>query len=642
MQDPKTPDQGLRRLVQRAAHPNPQVRETALLALFAPRDGGDWEHWSGVLEAALGMPLPALDRELITFLLDLLCWLEEDGSPTRGRAGKVGTWKRRFASRKDSLQGARGRARAVLRRLPGYLQSRPYPLSPLMAWGPPIPKPYRRPSSRRAWLRCLRLLGTRMGRQVPPPWSVVTLRDLASVWMRSPRVQLARFDRGRWLRVGRAMLYPITCPVRASCCPKIPPQPGFWSRSRRCVLDRLAERTAEELVAIRRLATAVSRKKRRVVLSLHNATLAACGGWAFESLGEQFPDPERGRQFYRRVWERVRRADGRSQEATEASIPQSLWRQWEKRLARPKVLFALWEAWGRSRLAPSDAAFLERYLHLFASLVNPQEFMDQAPTLPYAWPGWLAPHQRLSLPRLYGWWQGRRVLWPRGWTLLEAFLAEGRLWLQEGRVESLVLPWIDKFFISSRRDGDAGYLRALFSFLQGLEEPPVILFWEDTARSADPSLALALRKHWEPDQFLGFGVFGDGRWGRQDAESILGQIARPGCLYVLRPLDDTHHPMGLKEIFSSPSPNLDPYDSSWKDGIHALYAGTQVEPLLSLPTDADLLPAWIGWDRCRLPLGAFFRRRLRRLVLGRNRSRGPADPGRDHVWGLYARWANLL
>jgi len=631
----------LRRTAQRAVHPDPEVRERALMDLFAPRDGGDWGHWERVLDAVLDLPLQTLDRELVLFLFDLLCWLEPPLAGPRGRNAHGQAPGPRPMLGTALPATARGKARAALRRLPPYLQDRTYPLVSLLGWGPPIPRPYRRGPSRRDWLRHLRLLGRRVRQDIPHPWAVMTLRELATAWMRGPRVAVARFCPGRWLHVGRPILLPPGSHPRASCPGRIAPQPGFFSRSRCRTLEHLMERTARELEAVRRLAFAVSRKRRRVVLSLHNATLAACSGWAFESLGEQFPDETSRREFYGRVRERARKAAERFQAA--ASPIQSLGHLWEERLVKPKVLFALWEAWGRSRLMPSKAAVLDRYLPLFSPLVNAEKFRRTAGRLPFSWAGWLPLHQALSPARLYGWWKERRMLWPRGWALLWALLEEGNQWIERGRLESLVIPWIDKFFISSRRDRDGDYLRALFSFLQGLDGPPVILFWEDTARATDPSLALALRKHWKRDECLGFGVFGDGTWGREEAEKILGSAARPGCLYVLRPLNDTHHPLGLEGIFSETGPpSLDPYDSSWKDGIQALYTGTQVEPLLSIPTDADLLPGWIRGERGKMPLGAFFRRRLRRRVLGPNRLRTDAHLPPDDLWRLYARWANLL
>ncbi|SHG34340.1 hypothetical protein SAMN02745206_03711 [Desulfacinum infernum DSM 9756] len=629
----------LRRMAQRAAHPDPEVRERSLMVLFASRDVGDWAHWKRVLDAVLSLPVQALDRELIAFLFDLLCWLDPVGPGPRGpKDSGEGPGDQRVPGK--ALPAARGKARAVLRRLPMDLQDRAYPLHSLIAWGPPIPRPYRRGPSRHAWLRRLRILGPRLRQNRPKTWAAMTLRELAAAWIRGPRTAANRFYPGRWLQVGRPILLPPGSRPRASCPGRIAPQPGFFGGSRCRTLEHLMERTARELEAVRRLALAVSRKKRRVVLSLHNATLAACSGWAFESLGGQFPDETSRREFYGRVRERARQAAGRFQAA--AAPIQSLWHLWEERLVKPKVLFALWEAWGRSRLIPSKAAVLDRYLPLFSPLVNAEKFRRTAARLPFSWAGWLPPHQALSPARLYGWWKERRMLWPRGWALLWALLEEGNLWIEEGRLESLVVPWIDKFFISSRRDRDGAYLKALFSLIQGLEGPPVILFWEDTARSAEPSLALALRRHWGREEFLGFGVFGDGRFGREEAERILGDDARPGCLYVLRPLNDTHRPLGVEGIFSGTGPpSLDPYDSSWKDGIHALYAGTQVEPLLSVPTDADLLPGWICSERCKVPLGVFFRRRLRRLVLGPSRPSARADAPPDHLWRLYARWANL-
>ncbi len=68
----------------------------------------------------------------------------------------------------------------------------------------------------------------------------------------------------------------------------------YWGgeRSRKIAFwEKLIENQAGELSEIRRLSREVSSRTGRVVLSWHNASLGAAGGWAFEDFAAQFASP---------------------------------------------------------------------------------------------------------------------------------------------------------------------------------------------------------------------------------------------------------------------------------------------------------------------------------------------------------------
>ena len=85
-----------------------------------------------------------------------------------------------------------------------------------------------------------------------------------------------------------------------------------------------------------------------------------------------------------------------------------------------------------------------------------------------------------------------RKTWADGLILLFALANQGQRMIDSGKISSLVLPWIDKFFISSRRQADSIYLERLFRFVSDNIKKPLILFWDDTSHREAPSLGIAL------------------------------------------------------------------------------------------------------------------------------------------------------
>ncbi len=101
------------------------------------------------------------------------------------------------------------------------------------------------------------------------------------------------------------------------------------------------------------------------------------------------------------------------------------------------------------------------------------------------------------------------------------------------------------------------------------------------------------------------------------SETILSDY--PGkTLFALRPLNENHCPDAFRRVFK----DLDMrffvnYDSSWKDNLAFIYTGTQVFPLLSGQMEMECVSPWVCAGRERFAFGAWFRRRLRRISLGK-------------------------
>jgi hypothetical protein len=360
---------------------------------------------------------------------------------------------------------------------------------------------------------------------------------------------------------------------------------AFW--------DRLVCCQAEELTQIRGLAHEVSKLSGRVVLSWHNASLGAAGGWAFEDFGALGGEVLRDAQRIRRSFDLA----------------------WAERLCSMRIerLFA-----PKAPLAVSGSGKHE-------------------------WVGALAPHQKVTRAQLSRWSKSCRKSWSEGLSLLFALANQAQRMLDSGELQSFVLPWIDKFFISSRRRADAGYLEELFGLVSQNIEAPLILFWDDSTHGRAPSLGLAIKDMAHKGlPFAGLGLF-NARLSRgyaAERDDALGTIAASypeKSFFALRPLSEEHNPGAFRQIFK----DLDwsffsRYDSSWKDNLAFLYAGTQVFPLLGQQTEIEPVCPWVARQGKKYAFGAWLRRYVRHVSLGKTSERSGS------LYSNYASWANLL
>ena len=486
---------------------------------------------------------------------------------------------------------------------------------------------------KRRWRLFLkRLLAT----PASPSWAQLTFADLGHLFRGKRSSGSSVIPSGKWLGRGRPLLFP----------PAETPAPFVSMALEHCTwggagvgarryLDRLLRAQAEELRSVRALAQAVSQNTRRVVLSWHNATLAASSGWAFEDLSAQFPSKALWESFGKAVRHRIQ---------TRKRVPQRdpkatgwLWEQWKQRLVIPKVLASLWED---RMLAAIDLPYegeQRKHLEAVRSLLHLPDLDSPSAYQGYGWTGPVSPHQRMDFDDILAWSAGCEGAWPDGLARLSALLQEGQILLDKGLLHHLVLPWIDKFFISTRREEDWEYVTALAAWFEGEGLAPLILFWEDTPHRREPSLKLVLQRlHEKGHPFRGIGVFDWQGSLRTEALQTICSEHRQAVLFALRPFSDVHNFHAFEQLLEERSfAFFQKYDSSWKDGLSFLYTGTQVFPLLSLPTEGENVPAWIAGGRLKYPFGAFWRNKLREAVLGKSPRKG------DALSLQYAMWANL-
>jgi hypothetical protein len=380
---------------------------------------------------------------------------------------------------------------------------------------------------------------------------------------------------------------------------------AFW--------EKLILAQARELTGVRRLATEVSKRAGRVVLSWHNASAAAAGGWAFEEPAFRFDSPG----LYGRFIREVRDEAARIRKSFDSSSAIQLFdlradRIFSRKMARAIEDGRICSNFAGRAPADKDARVLPGDVFDGAGIGESTE-----------WPGALSPHQKISPGQLRSWIDNANDRWTDGLILLFAFAVQGQRMIDSGVIDSLVLPWIDKFFISSMRAADAIYLERLLRFVSSNIERPLILFWEDTSRRKSPSLGIALEDlAGRGLPVRGIGVFGEradvqGKLERAGALRIILDEYRDKTLFALRPLDDNHCPDAFRRVFKE----LDMkfvlnYDSSWKDNLAFIYTGTQVFPLLSVQTEMECVAPWVCAGRERYAFGEWFRRILRRISLG--------------------------
>jgi len=468
------------------------------------------------------------------------------------------------------------------------------------------------------------------------------LRFVSSAGRRPGRVE------SEWRIHGRAVLSKEAALPERSVKPLCRHYWGGAGSRKTAFWEKLISAQAAELGEVRRLAMEVGRRTGRVVLSWHNASLGAAGGWAFEEMAARFDSPELYGRFIREVREEAERI----RRAFDFSSAAELFEMRSERIFSRKMARALEHRQVCSNFAALD---LKTVIPVRPTVSYPsgQVFPDlpgylfQGPGIgsEAEWPGALSPHQVLSPERLRTWIDRARKGWRDGLVLLFALARQGQKLLDSGKIDSLVLPWIDKFFISSRRAADGIYLERLIRFVSSNIGQPLILFWEDTARREAPSLGLALEDlAGRGVPVRGIGIFGPGEpsggsYGaeRADAVRIILDEYPQKALFALRPLNENRCPGAFRRVFKDLDMGLFlNYDSSWKDNLAFLYAGTQVFALLSEQSEMESVSPWICAGGKRFAFGAWLRRMLRRML------RGDPDRVSCPVWLEYGSWANLL
>jgi hypothetical protein len=397
-----------------------------------------------------------------------------------------------------------------------------------------------------------------------------------------------------------------------------------------------------------------------VVITLHNASLGAATGWGVPSFthqisagtGVQFAEAVQSlrRDFTAKLFHRK----GSSFHPLSQSLSEqaeNLFRLWRKRLLRPQTLKNLWNL--RVSLVLNGFPLDEW-----------EQRLDQARELLYS-----GDEQRLAegkglaitfdpptkarrqLDQILRWYRQNKRNHFKKLSLLWALISTGQEWLSNRRMEYFVLPIVDKFFISSKRDQDLEYLPAFVYQTRLFDRTPLFLFIDDTSRASNPSLQLAIDRWRENYPFLGLGVFATRRDPTPSCLETVLENSSEINLFALRPLTQVHNPVGLDFLLAQRPPEfLSPehYDSCWKDNLPFLYQGTQVAPFSGRVEQFESFSPLLATSAGPIFFGTYYRFKLRQLALKQlgfieeksqlNDSQSPLEL----LWSEYAQLANLL
>jgi hypothetical protein len=437
-----------------------------------------------------------------------------------------------------------------------------------------------------------------------------------------------------------------------------------WARRRPeeiAYLERLIGYQTNELVEVYNLAKEVSRRTRRVVLTLHNASLGAATGWGIPSFAQQISD-DISAAFGERV-NSLRRNfaaqlgySGQSYPACSSHFLKGrvdrLFLLWGKRLIRPRLLRDLWALRVSLLLNDYPTEEWQQFCGQAKEMLDAGDYrcLTRGKGLAIT----LEPLAvcRQNLKQTLSWYSDKKSAHALLLSLLWGLIGAGEEWLQTRGLPHLVLPMIDKFFISSQRDQDLEYLPLFVELacIHGLA--PFFLLIDYTSRAENPSLQLAIERWRRHYPFLGLGVFAsDNDYIESSLETILACSSRTS-LFALRPMTQVHNPIPFDTLLlQKPNNFLTPeqYDSSWKDNLPFLYHGTHVAPLAGRMILMDQFPPVLITSAGPVAFGAYYRCRLRKLALKRldiakteNIVGSHNTSSLDSLWWEYASLANLL
>jgi hypothetical protein len=435
---------------------------------------------------------------------------------------------------------------------------------------------------------------------------------------------------------------------------------GQRSKEEIAFLGKLISYQAKELSAVFSLALEVSRRTKRVVITLHNASLGAATSWGAPSLTHQISD-ETAVQFAQEV-QALRRDFIAKLYNRERSSPhplghslneqaENLLRLWEKRLLRPQILKNLWTLRVSLILNRLPLDQWEQLLGQAEELLQSgdKQRLTQGRGLAITFVPPTAARGQLDQTLL--WYRKNKESHAEKFSLLWALISTGQEWLNSKRLEYFVLPIVDKFFISSKRDQDLDYLPAFVKLVHQFDHSPLFLFIDDTSRASHSSLQLAIDRWRENHPFLGLGVFASPRDSTPSCLETVLENSSMLKLFALRPLTQVHNPISLDSLLAQRSADfLSPkqYDSSWKDNLPFLYRGTQVAPFSWGAGQPESFSPFLLTSSGPMFFGTYYRWKLRHLALkqlGFIDEKSPlhtAHSQLEFLWREYCELANLL
>jgi len=435
---------------------------------------------------------------------------------------------------------------------------------------------------------------------------------------------------------------------------------GQRSREEIAFLDKLISYQAKELSAVFRLALEVSRRTKRVVITLHNASLGASTGWGAPSFTHQIPG-QTAVQFSERV-QSLRRdfiaepSDGErsSHDPLGRSLKEQaekLFHLWGERLVRPQILQNLWTLRISLLLNGLPLDEMEQLIGKGKEILHYGDYQRLTEGKGLAIPFVPPTVARRQVDQTLSWYSKIKKKYSEKLPLFWALIRTGQEWLNSNRLKYLVLPMVDKFFISSKRDQDLEYLPSLLRLIHHFDHTPLFLFIDDTNRASQPSLQLAIDRWCESYPFLGLGVFASKRHpSPSNLETILDNSSKYN-LFALRPLTQVHNPLAFDVLLAQrPAEFLSPehYDSAWKDNLPFLYQGTQVAPFSGKVEQSERFSPFLATSAGAMFFGTFYRLKLRQLALQHlgfieEKGQPHSDPSPlESLWSEYCDLANLL
>ncbi|MCG6981419.1 MAG: hypothetical protein LJE88_08400 [Deltaproteobacteria bacterium] len=425
-------------------------------------------------------------------------------------------------------------------------------------------------------------------------------------------------------------------------------------------LEKLISYQVKELSEVFRLALEVSRRTNRVVITLHNASLGAATGWGAPSLAHQI-SARSAFEFSQEVTSLRRNfiAELSNRQKSSPFPPgysvkehtENLFDLWRKRLVRPYILQNLWTLRASLLLNSIPLDQWEQFLDQAKEILQPGDHQRLTEGKGFGLAFVSATVARRQLKQTLSWYRKQRLGHPEKLCLLWALIGTGQQWLSNGRLEYLVLPLVDKFFISSKRDQDLDYLPSFLKLVRRFDHTPLFLLIDDTSRASQPSLQLAIDRWRKNYPFLGLGVFA----GKRDSslsylETILDNSSKIN-LFALRPLTQVHNPAALDSLLAQgPTEFFTPekYDASWKDNLPFLYQGTQIAPFAGGVEHPQSFSPFVHTSAGPMFFGTYYRFKLRKQALkdlGFTEEKNQFSPPQSQLetlWNEYADLANLL
>lgn len=364
----------------------------------------------------------------------------------------------------------------------------------------------------------------------------------------------------------------------------------------------------------------------KIVLSLHNASSAASSGWGIPDFRKQLEKETLFKSFCTEVESKVSNYKKILHTSSDLRELKELWVQ---RIVQPKLNQLLFHLKVSEDLDEHEANSWRKWAgeaYPLCNFTSEQEDLERSLSI--------APINRrvskLFLQTHLAWSGKISENWLKWHALLLSVLEVGNRMVSDGRCSYLVVPWINKFFISSRREKDTSYLAILIKMILNFLPDTLIVVFDDTTRLRDPSLKLAipiLQKAVSSYGIQGVGIFGKQgeEKSSEDVKESIGEIAQGNNVLVTRPYRYVRNHRSLNELIMRRDYTFlsdDQYDSSWKDNTDFLYWGTSIFPLTNALNFTADFPPVIVTNRGTLPFGSYYRNQLIFHALGEKEHHG--------------------